>query len=157
MLMKKYVKIIILVITVILIAGCGNSKQVIKTCKLSKNDITNGYKLESEYKIYSKSNIVKKVETIEIITSEDDEIIDFFKAYLDENYKTLDKTYGGYTNNITSEKGKIITKTTIDYNEMNLKKYVEDNTAMEKYVNSDNKISLDGIINIYEDMGAICE
>ena len=38
-----------------------------------------------------------------------------------------------------------------------MKKYIDDNTAVKSYVNSDNKFTIDGIKSIYEAMGAICK
>ena len=38
-----------------------------------------------------------------------------------------------------------------------LEQYVKDNSSMKQYVTSDNKISLNGIISIYETLGATCE
>lgn len=155
--MKKYVKILVFVIVLILITGCGNKEEAIKTCKSTTNDVINGYKLESEYKVYSKGDVVEKVETIETVTSENDEMLDYFEAYLENTYSSMDEVYGGYENEVTNKNGKVISKTTIDYNEMDLKLYVEDNTAMKNYVNSDNKILLKGILNLYESLGAVCE
>lgn len=158
--MKKYVKILVLVVALILVVGCGKTveeKEVIKTCKSTTNDVANGYKLESEYTVYAKGDVVDKVVTTETITSENEETLDYFEEYLEDTYSSIDEVYGGYENDVTNENGKVISKTTIDYNEMDLAKYVEDNTAMKDYVNSDNKMLLEGVINIYESLGAICE
>ena len=40
---------------------------------------------------------------------------------------------------------------------MDLEQYVKDNSSIKQYVTSDNKISVNGIISIYEALGATCE
>ena len=78
--MKKCIKVLALVFAVILISGCSNSaKEVVKTCTLTSNDVTNGYKLESEYKVYGKGDVVEKVITTETITSDDEETLSYFE------------------------------------------------------------------------------
>lgn len=157
--MKKYFGMLILVITIILITGCSSTqnKEIIKTCTSTSNDVANGYKLQSDYKIYAKGDVVEKVETIETITSDDEETLSYFAEYLEDTYESTNEVYGGYTNTVTEEEGKVVSKTTIDYNVMDIEKYVEDNTIMKNYVNTDNKILLDGMVAIYEALGATCE
>ena len=157
--MKKYIKIFALILVLTLITACGNdtAKESIKTCTLTSNDITNGYKLESKYMIYSTGKTVDKVVTVETVTSEDESVIDYFDEYLSTTYATYNETYGGYTNNITKETGKITSETTVDYSKMDLKKYVEDNSAMKDYVDSNNKLLTTGTVAIYEAMGATCK
>lgn len=160
MFVKKYVRILVLVIAVVLVSGCGNKvndKEIVKTCKSTASDVASGYKVESEYKVYAKGDVVEKVETTEIVTSDDEELLDYFEEYLEDTYESTNEVYGGYTNNVTNENGKVISTTTIDYNVMNIEQYVKDNTAMTNYVNSNNEILLEGILNLYEGLGAVCE
>ena len=156
--MRKYFKMLVLVIAVVLITGCtNNDKEIVKTCTSTTNDVANGYKLESTYKIYAKGDIVEKVETIETITSEDETILDYFEETLEDTYEATNEVYGGYTNEVENENGKVVSKTTIDYTKMNMEQYIKDNTVMKNYVNSDNEILLEGIITIYESLGATCK
>ena len=157
--MKRFVKYFVLLVAVVLVTGCGkeSAKESVKTCKLVSNDIANGYKLESEYKIYSTGKTVDKVVTVETVTSEDESVLDYFNEYLDTTYKTYNETYGGYTNKITKDSGKVVSETTIDYSAMDLKKYVSDNSSMANFVNSDNKLLTEGVVSIYETLGATCE
>ena len=156
--MKKSVKILSLLVAIILISGCsGKDKEFVKNCSLTASDVTSGYKLETKYKIYGKGKVVDKVNILETVITDDESTIDYFEEYLKESYKKLNDTYSGYTNKITKEDGKIISDTTVDYNKMDIEQYVKDNSAMKNFVNSDNKISVDGIINIYEALGATCK
>lgn len=156
--MKNIIRVLSLVFTVVLLSGCGvEEKEVTKTCTLTTNDVANGYKLEAVYKVYGKGKNVEKVETIETITSSDEESLASFEDYFKESYESVNEVYGGYTNKVTNENGKVISETTIDYNEMDVEQYVKDNSSMKQYVTSDNKISVNGIISIYEALGATCE
>jgi len=152
--MKKYLGI--LVIVVIFLTGCGE-KETIKICKSTNEDTINGYRLDAEYKIYSKGDIVEKVETKEIVTSESEELLDYFEAYLQNTYTSINETFGGYENKVTKENGKVISNTTINYNEMDLAKFIKENKDLKNFKNSDNKVLLESLINSYENLGAVCE
>ena len=155
--MKKYISLM-LVIMIMLVCGCNkNEKEMVKRCTLTSNNIVEGYKLESEYTINIKGDVVTSVTTVETVTSSNEEVLDSFESSLRDTYKTIGNMYGGYKNDIVNSNGKLVSTTTIDYSKMNLKKYVEDNSAMKVYVNSDNELLADGIIVLYESLGATCE
>lgn len=153
----KYIKIISLVFIVVLLSGCGEQKEFTKTCTLTSNNPVDGYKLDTEYKIYGKGKIAEKVVTIETVTSDNDEILDYFEKTLKSTYETTNKEYGGYTNKVTNKDGKLVSETTIDYTKMDLEKYVKDNSVMKNYVNSKNELLADGVQKIYEALGATCK
>ncbi len=157
--MKKYFKLFTLVIALLLLTGCGadDTVKLVKTCRATQTDPTGNYKIESEYKVYGKNDVVEKVETIETVTSNNKDLLDTFEEQINSTYEGLNSTYGGYDYKVTNENGKVVSKTTIDYNKMNLKKFVEDNTSMKEYVNSDSKILVKGIEKIYQALGAVCE
>jgi len=156
--MKRNFKIFALVIGLILITGCGteSNKEVVKKCTLTTNDVVNGYKLEAEYNIYGTGKVIDKVVTTETVISDDEDILDYFEENLDDTYSATNEAYGGYTNEITKEDGKLTSKTTIDYSVMNLDQYVKDNPSMRNYISSDNKLLIEGIVALYEQLGATC-
>lgn len=150
--MKKF--IFILPVFLICLTGCGTETGSIE-CILSTDDVINGYQLNSTYKINYKGDFAESVETTEIVTSDSTDTLDYFENYLNTTYQTFDDTYGGYTYKVTKEDGKVTSDVTIDYNEMDIEQYVEDQPSLKTYV-EDNKILKDGLISIYEDMGATC-
>lgn len=156
--MKKSLKVLVLVIALVVITGCGNNKEkeVVKSCKLNTNDVINGYKLEAEYNIYGKDKVVDKVITVETVISDNDSVLDLFEKTLDKTYSALNEAYGGYTNKLTRKDGKLISETTVDYSFVDLKQYVEYNPILKDFVTSDNKLLISGIEEIYEAMGAVC-
>lgn len=158
--MKKILSIVMVSIVVLTLTGCakGNSKgetKLVKTCTMTVTD--SDYEIESEYKVYGSGKTVDSVVTVETVISDDDDILDYLEEYSDTTYSNMNKTYGGYTFNIDRQDNKLITTTTIDYNTMDMNKFVSDNSAMKKFVNSDNKLLIDGIVSLYKSMGATCK
>lgn len=155
--MKKFLLSLALVFLLVL-TGCEKNKKVmVTTCTLSNNDTLNGYQLNSTYKIYSTNNEVNKVESKEVVSSSSAEILNLFEKTLSNTYKTTNDTYGGYTYSITNENSKVTAITTIDYKQINLDKYIKDNTVMKQYVNKNGNLTVDAIKQIYTNLGASCE
>lgn len=155
--MKKGLKVLGFIFAVTMLAGCGNVEQKVTTCNLTQTDNATGYKLVSEYKVYSTGDVVDKVETVETVTSEDEAILDYFEETVNKTYSTQSETYGGYTYKVTNENGKVVSEATIDYSKMDLNKYASDNTAVKNFLNEDNRITVEGVTSIYEALGAVCE
>ncbi len=156
--MKKGVKFLVISLFVLLLVGCTSKEEkVVKTCTLNSDQSSSGYTLNSTYKIYATNDVVTSVETEEIVTSENKQIRDYFESTLNTSYKTANETYGGYTYNIKNEDNKVSSKVTIDYTKMDLEKFINSNTSIKAYVNKDNKLTLEGVKKIYENLGAICE
>lgn len=156
--MKKFIGGLCVGLVVLMVSGCGEeAKEFTRKCTLTQNDLTQGYSLESVYTIYGKGDVANKVISVETVTSDSTDILDYFETTLKDTYSQYNLAYGGYTNNVTNNNGKVISETTIDYNTMNLTKYVQDNSVMKNFVNDDNKLLVDGLISIYQQSGAICE
>ena len=144
---------------ILLCTGCGTSsnEQKIMNCDLKSTNSVQGYTLTSKYTVYYTGDTVDSVETKEEVKSDEESILDYFEKTLNNTYTTANENYGGYDNNITRSDNTLTSVTKIDYNKMDMKKYVDDNTAVKSYVNSDYKFTLDGIKSIYELSGAICK
>lgn len=158
--MKKFLSILMVSIVALTLTGCakGDSKEetkLVKTCTLTSTD--SDYKVESEYKVYGSGKTVDNVVTVETVTSDDSDILDYLEEYSNETYSNMNQTYGGYTFTTDRQDNKLITTVTIDYHKMNMDKFVSDNSAMKKFVNSDNKILIEGIVSLYKTMGATCK
>lgn len=154
--MKK--GIILSMLSIFLLSGCGNNKEVLVTkCVSTQNNLQAGYTLKSEYTIYSQKGTVNKVELVETITSSSESILDYFENYLTTNYEKANKEYGGYNNKIVTNDDELVSKTTIDYKAMNIEKYIEDNSVMKSYVTNKNELTLEGVKVSYNSLGATCE
>lgn len=159
--MKNKILVGVIICLSFCLVGCNSSKSnnnvVVNTCVLSKNDTTNGYNIDSTYKIYSKNKEVQKVVTKEIVTSEKKEVLTYFESFLNKTYKATNKKYGGYTFNVKNENNTVTSSTTIDYNKMNFKKYVKDNSQLKAYINKNSKLTTEGAKKIYTSLGATCK
>lgn len=146
-------KIFILFVLVILLSGC--EKEIVKTCKLEENGL--GYKLKSEYNIYSTGKVVNKVVNTDVITSDKQNIIDHFEQTLNDSYYIMKKSYGGYDFNIKKENGILTSNVTINYLDVNMDKYLSDNFNMKEFITEDKKVLVEGLINYYKTMGYVCK
>lgn len=165
--MKKCFRLLIIIIPIFVITGCGfkntqtvsksTESKLIKVCTLNTADVENGYVLDAEYSIYGSDNEVNKVITLETVTSDNETLLNQIKNNLNNTNSTMNQKYGGYTSEITKDNGKLVSKTTTDYDVINMKKFIKDNTALKGYLNSNNKFTIDGITTLYESMGAICK
>ena len=154
--MRKIGKILFGFLGIILLTGCGDKKQVSK-CTLNSDQSASGYTINSTYEIYSTNDIVSSVKTKEVVTSKNTTILAYFEDLLNKQYKSASETYGGYTYKVTNKDGKVTSEVTINYDKMNLSKFVKDNASMKSYVNKSNKLTLDGVKKIYEGLGATCK
>lgn len=156
--MKKIIKCLVLFLFVLVISGC-NSKLSYKesVCTLENDQSKSDYKAQTTYKIYSKNDIVKKVYSKETLKSNSKEILDYFKNLYEKQYDAQNKNYGGYKYSIKIDGNNLISDITIDYTKLDLDKFIKDNSAMKSYVNEENKLTVDGIIKMYESLGASCK
>ncbi|MBR2712276.1 MAG: DUF1307 domain-containing protein [Bacilli bacterium] len=155
--MKKRLSLV-LAIFIITLCLCGcKEKTKISNCSLVSDQSASGYKLESNYKIYSTNNFVDKVVLKQVINSKDKKVLDSFKTSITNQYKNNNKLYNGYTFDIKEKDNKLNINVTIDYTKVDLKKFTQDNVSMKEYVNKDYKITLDKIIKLYESSGMKCE
>ena len=151
-------KIILLIIITVLVTGClGKNKYDIDTCTQISDQSASGYKVSTNYEIYSKNGIVDKVIISDVVNSKDKNILNFFKIQYENQYRNLNDKYGGYTYKVIIKDNKVISDVTINYKKFNMKSFVKDNNAMESYINTDKKITLDGIKKMYSNIGATCK
>ena len=157
--MKRVFNLLVIFVEIIFISGCSVPLvgQKVTKCTLDNDQSKSGYKTLTTYNIYSKKNIVTKVSYEEVLSSENTTILKYFEDLNKKQFETQNNTYGGYTFDIKSEKNKVISKVTINYNKLNLEKFIKDNSAMKSYVNKDNKFTLEGAKTMYESLGAKCK
>mgnify|MGYP001861457807 FL=1 len=165
--MKKGLLLLLLLLTLsVLLTGCGEeskndvnpetSKQETMHCESSIRDVVNGYETTSKFTIYYTGDYVDKVETVETVTSESEEFLDNMEEYINSTYDAMNSTYGGYSYEVIREDGSIVSNVVIDYSKMDLEQYITDQPTMSNYVEND-KLLVEGIVDIYEEAGATCE
>ena len=151
--MGRIVKLSIVLLIVVIMTGCG-TKRV--TCTNETKQEVSGYNTKSKYTIYYSGDIASKVEIEEVIESKNKTVLAYFEKSLTEQYKTNNEKYKGYKYEVTNKENKVVSKVTIDYNTMDIKKFVKENPAMESFVSKDNKMLLNGVKAMYESTGAKC-
>lgn len=157
--MKKKLFGILCCCFMLLLVGCGSKSAELKTtkCTLTKNDVVNGYKLESTYEISYSNDSVKKVHSIEKVISESSEILDQFETTLNNTYSTMNNTYGGYTYEVKKSDDNVTSDVTIDYEKVDLDKLSKDDSSISAIINDDKEISKEKLQSMYESLSATCE
>lgn len=151
--MKKY---LLALFVILFIAGCGKNELKTTKCTLSSNDVVNGYKTSATYEINHKNDLVESVKTIETVESDNEVFLSTMENTLNTTYSTMNNNYGGYDFKVEKNGNKVTSTTTIDYNKMNIEKFISENTALKPYV-KDSKLTLEGIKLLYTSIGASCE
>ena len=172
--MKKYLKILLVLVLAVVLAGCGKkadpngnigdgsntpSKQdEIRhvTCRLEKDDKASGYKLVTDYDLTVEGELVNQNKMKEVITSSNQQNLKYFESYLKTTYETMKNNYGGYTFTVTNDGTQVVAETIVDNTLLNIVKAVQDDASMKAMVNSDNKVTLAGIKSIYKTIGVEC-
>lgn len=152
--MKRYIKFLLLILCITILSGCDSDLDT-TNCSLNNKQID--YTIKTTYKITSSKDIVNKVEIKEVIASKDKKKLRSFKEQLTNQYKNNNKLYKGYKYEADLDGDTLTLEVTIDYEKMNLKKFVKDNAAMKKHVNKDNKFTLKGAKELYKFTGARCK
>ena len=157
--MKNILKSCLVIVMVIMLAGCGSVKDEEKTitCTLHKNDVINNYELNSTYEVKAKGEVVTNVTSTEVVSSNSADILSYFEETLNSTYKTMNDTYGGYDVNITNADGKVTSVAKIDYSKLNIEQLVKDDPSMKNAVNDKNELTVTGIKSMYSAMGITCE
>ena len=155
--MKKYLPLGLLLICMLVVSGCQEKKDYVVKCTLSQNNVLGNYQIESTYEITTDGKIAKSVKTVEVITSENETLLNTMSETLNTTYETMNEAYGGYVFDVDQETGKVVSTVTIDYTALDLEKLLSDQPSMKNYTNEDNQLTLEGLQNMYTTMGATCE
>ena len=149
--------VLVLFAVVIILKPTAAVNISVTKCSSSTNQSASGYKLSSNYDIYSKDNIVSKVELKQVIETTSTETLNKFKTDLENQYSSNKSVYGGYTYSITESGNTLNVNVTIDYSELDMDKFVSNNVAMKQFLNDKNEFTLDGAKEMYSLSGATCE
>lgn len=125
-------------------------------CTLSKTNFMSWTSLESTYKINYNGEYVNSVDTVEIVNSDDEQIIEYYKDAVEEIYKPY-KNLKYYDYDIKATKDTLTSKVTINYEKIDMDKFVEINPEGAAFFVKDNKISLEKLVEYYEMIGATCK
>lgn len=146
-----------LVLTVLLtITGCNaNSEQEkVLTCTRTAT-ISDGIKMDLNYKATYKGEYVQLVETTEKIITDNTAYLEAYKSSVENLYSPY-KKIEHYNYNVEIKDNTLISTTKIDYSKIDTNKLIEIDSANESLI-KDGKIKIDDIKSLYESMGATCK
>ncbi len=163
--MKKTIKIASLAILMgALITGCSDEEEVKKeelknlVCNNTINNEEQGYQSTITNTVtYNDNNEVTKIESFEVISSDDTELLNTFQSSAIETYQELVENYGGYEILTSQKETELEITTTIDYNVFDLEQYTKDEEALKEYVNENNKLTVESVTKMYESTGGTCK
>ena len=155
--MKKILRSSILLVMVLLLAGCGSNSSVssdgVKKCTRT-GEVTNGSS-EMNYEVYYKGEDVVLLHSTEKIISDSSSVLDTYE----EAYKNIFKQYEGleyYDNKITRNSNSVTNEITINYEKIDMGKLldieVEENNVIEN-----GKVKLDTWLSFAKQYGVTCE
>lgn len=175
--MKKNKLLIILFALVLIVTGCNkkeedtnkvdnNSTTVedksnasstkILTCTANKTDEL-GSTIEAVYKVTYKDEYVDLIETEEKVTSDNSQVLDYYKEAIESIYLPY-KDLEHYDYNVIKKGNQVISTTKIDYSNIDTDKMIEINSAMKSLI-KDGKMKISDVKSLYESsqIGATCE
>lgn len=142
----------IITISVVLLLNIIYPKNGLMICTYtSSNDI---YKINTKYVIKFKNRIVSNLYTEEIIEASDEKMLNEYKTSLDLVYsKYSNLKY--YDNSVTIKNNKLISKTNINYQKIDISKFIALDKNNRKLL-TNNKLELKKLKKTYTDSGARC-
>lgn len=150
----KPLKIMFLLVVFICMSGCGNEKYFV--CTIDVDNSNENYSLNATYKVYYDGNYVTKIEKNDYYSSNDLNVLDYFKEYKTLEYDNLNSIYGGFDYSVDLNENDLIFNTTINLEDVDIKKMLSNGDINSDYVVS-NKLTTSGIKYLYKAKGAICE
>ncbi len=155
--MKKILRSSILLVMVLLLAGCGSNSSVssdgVKKCTRT-GEVTNGSS-EMNYEVYYKGEDVVLLHSTEKIISDSSSVLDTYE----EAYKNIFKQYEGleyYDNKITRNSNSVTNEITINYEKIDMGKLL-DIEGEENNVIENGKVKLDTWLSFAKQYGVTCE
>lgn len=158
--MKISLKIVLVLFSLFILGGCSKIEEINKdeikpnfTCSLVQSE--NDYKTEGKIFIYADGEYVSKIISEETLNANNSEVLKNFEKTYKTMYDSLNKKFGGYTYDIKSEGGTVVSNLEMDYTKMNTEAYAYESSGLIKYLEN-GKIRIKGIIEMYESLGASC-
>lgn len=155
--MKKILRSSILLVMVLLLAGCGSNSSVssdgVKKCTRT-GEVTNGSS-EMNYEVYYKGEDVVLLHSTEKIISDSSSVLDTYE----EAYKNIFKQYEGleyYDNKITRNSNSVTNEITINYEKIDMGKLL-DIEGEENNVIENGKVKLETWLSFAKQYGVTCE
>lgn len=149
--MKK-LKLLLVVLLMLLVTGCAQEEEKTMTCTRTLNQ--DNLKMELSYTVVYQGDYVKKVKSVEKVTSEDSSVLDTYKSKVEELYALYEKI-DYYNTKVTIEGNTMTSTADIDYEKIDVNKLIEIDSAAAQLF-TDGKIEVDTMEGMYNQLGATC-
>lgn len=155
--MMKILRSSIVLVMVLLLAGCGSNSSVssdgVKKCTRI-GTVTNG-STEMNYEVYYNGEDIVLLHSTEKIISDSSSVLDTYE----EAYKNIFKQYEGleyYDNKVTRSSNSVTNEITINYEKIDMGKLL-DIEGEENNVIENGKVKLDTWLSFAKKYGVTCE
>ncbi|MDD5888329.1 MAG: DUF1307 domain-containing protein [bacterium] len=150
--MKK-IQIILVLIIALFATGCvKESEEKTMTCTrtVNKEDV----KMDFQYNVVYQQDYVKKVESIEKVTTDNLETLNNYKTTVEQVYAPY-KDIEYYETEVTISDNTLTSIASIDYENIDIDELIKIDSAYEQLF-TNGKISIDTIENLYNQIGVSC-
>ena len=150
--MKK-IQIILVLIIALFATGCAKeSEEKAMTCTrtVKKEDV----KMDFQYNVVYQQDYVKKVESIEKVTTDNLETLNNYKTTVEQVYAPY-KDIEYYETEVTISDNTLTSIASIDYENIDIDELIKIDSAYEQLF-TNGKISIDTIENLYNQIGVSC-
>lgn len=160
--------IVIILVTVAFLSGCSEKKESIEKtenkkqkieeksfqCTLNKT-MENSTKLDATYSVFYKGEDVTKLNTEEIMTSSNSTTLELYQEQLENLYQAY-RNIEYYDNEIRIEGNKLYSITKIDYERIDMNRFLEINEQMKSLID-DGKLKVLTLKAMYQTLGITCQ
>lgn len=164
---KKYRLVLSLILVVFIITGCTNKYGIdtskyntdgLKVVKCNRDTTTDdGSKVKIDYKVYyDKKDYLKVFESTEIVTSNDNSVLDTYEKAYKNVYKAY-KDIDYYENAVVRDNNSVTSKTYINYDKVDLNKIMEIEGTDDNVKVINGKIKIDDWIKFAKKYGTSCK
>jgi Protein of unknown function (DUF1307). len=146
---------IVLIALLFITAGCGKKEEPVKTMKCSLSNSQNGMDFKSTYEVKHKGGDVLKIDTKEVMISDDEEGLETLAAQVRTLYSSFTKI-DGYEADVNVTGDTLTSIVSINYETINTDELLKISPELKQII-KDGKVSVDDIKDIYIQLGATCD
>lgn len=162
--MKRNILLVGLIVIALVLTGCGakedekegskNPEVATRTCTRTAT-VTEGVQMDLKYVITYEGDYVTKVDTVEKIITEDQDVLETYEDTLKSTYALFDDIEH-YDYDIEVNDDTLTSTVAINYEKIDIDELLAIDTAVETFL-TDGKVDLEKITSFYTQLGAVCK
>lgn len=151
--MKKVKVLLVVLLLGFMVTGCGTKEEKTMTCTRTLNQ--QGMKMDLTYTVLYQGDYVKKVKSVEKVTSEDASVLETMKENVEKLYEPYQKI-DYYDTKVTIDGNTMTSTADINYEKIDVSKLSEIDSAAGQLF-TDGKIKVETLESVYSQLGATCK